>query len=200
MRIIVISPEARDPREVPVLAALLAAGLGRYHVRKPGLARDELRAFLQALPESWLPKVALHGHADLAAEFGLGTHERDADPEAGAGSRSCHDFRRIPELAGRHRTVLFGPVGASISKPGYGPRPDFPWDELRSVLRSGRRPGGGQVYAVGGVGAADLSRLADLGFDGAAVLGAVWRDRDPVRAFEGILAAAERKEAATRGA
>ena len=46
MRIIVISPESSDAREVPAMQGFLAAGLERYHVRKPAWSEAELEAWL----------------------------------------------------------------------------------------------------------------------------------------------------------
>ena len=94
----------------------------------------------------------------------------------------------------------------SLTKPGYGPAADFPWDSLRTVLREARRrraagdDGSASVFAIGGVTANRLARCRELGFDGAAVLGAVWNDSDPLRAFGRIRDAAARLEAARHAA
>jgi thiamine-phosphate pyrophosphorylase len=42
------------------------------------------------------------------------------------------------------------------------------------------------VFALGGVAVGKLARVRALGFDGAAVLGAVWQAADPVAAFEAL--------------
>jgi len=52
--------------------------------------------------------------------------------------------------------------------------------------------GSARVLAIGGVTAERLGRCGELGFDGAAVMGAVWNGPDPVRAFAGILSASEK--------
>jgi thiamine-phosphate pyrophosphorylase len=94
---------------------------------------------------------------------------------------------------------MFGPVFPSLTKADYGPAPDFPWNELQGILR-GRDGRSARVLAIGGVTAARLGRCAEMGFDGAAVMGAVWNEPDPVRAFAGILGASEKLGAACHAA
>jgi thiamine-phosphate pyrophosphorylase len=209
MRIVVISPPSTDPREIPAMGGFFAAGLGRYHVRKPAWTERELEAWLGGLPAPWLPRLVLHGHPALVGRLGLGgRHDRDgAGPAApGAVSRSCHGLPSLRRLLGTGGSVLFGPVFPSLSKPGYGPAPDFPWDELRAILTDGRRaddpgsPGRARVLAIGGVTAGGLGRCRELGFDGAAVLGAVWNGPDPAAAFAAVRDAAAGLEGARHAA
>lgn len=184
MRIVVISPESEDPRELPAMEGFFAAGLERYHVRKPAWSPGRLEAWLGSLPPAWRPQLVLHQHHSLAARLGTGAHDRDLDaaPAPGAVSRSCHGVASLQRNLALYGSILFGPVFASLSKDGYGPAADFPWDELAALL-SARNPGDARVLAIGGVTAAGLARCGELGFDGAAVLGAVWNAREPVAAF-----------------
>ncbi|MFA5058378.1 MAG: thiamine phosphate synthase [Opitutaceae bacterium] len=227
-----ISPEHDDPREIAVLGALFATGLERYHVRKPHWNAEQLAVWLRALPRAWYPRLVLHQHHELVAEFGLGgRHWRDesrgypktlarrtivgarscralnqgrskpaplrpsfgfrtAPNDGGFTSRSCHDLATLRAALGRYDSVFFGPMFSSISKPGHGPRPELSLAELSALLA--RRTSAEQrtaVLALGGVTAQNLSRCRDLGFDGAAVLGAVWQAPDPVDAFHKLQAA-----------
>jgi thiamine-phosphate pyrophosphorylase len=205
MRIVVISPETRDPREIPAMERFFAAGLERYHVRKPSWTARELEEWLALLPEAWRPRIVLHGHQPLVERLGLGgRHERDGEPGdpsvPRAVSRSCHDLPTLRRLLGEGGSILFGPVFPSISKPGYGPAADFPWYGLWALLKQRRRAfaadAGAQarVLAIGGITAERLGRCAEVGFDGAAVHGAVWGDPDPARAFSRIRDEASRLE------
>jgi thiamine-phosphate pyrophosphorylase len=72
MKLVVISPEHEDPREVAVLGGLLEAGLERYHVRKPGWSAEKLEAWLRALPTDWRPHLIPHTHHELVDRLGLG--------------------------------------------------------------------------------------------------------------------------------
>jgi thiamine-phosphate pyrophosphorylase len=245
MKLAIISPEHDDPRETAVLGALLAAGLERYHVRKPHWPAAQLEAWLRALPAEWRSRLVLHQHHELVATFGLlGRHWRDRDshyaqpsfrgahasrvpdrasrpvandrrdadhslrdtgaPLQGAladgvrsgvrlamfTSRSCHDLATLRAALGPYDSVFFGPVFPSISKPGYATQLTaqvercFPPNEISSLLNS--RTSGERrttVLALGGITADRLPQIRALGFDGVAVLGAIWQAADPVAAF-----------------
>lgn len=245
MKLVVISPERFEPREVTVLEGLFAAGLERYHVRKPAVSASELHAWTLALPASWRPRLVLHQHHELVAQLGLGgRHWRDdamgnssrvlqrsraagsavwlegrrtasrADRGAVADaaprrvparrhgevtSRSCHDLSILRAALGRYDAILFGPVFPSISKPGHAPTGQWSASELAELLRG--RTGGERrtaVFAVGGVTAARLGEARALGFDGAAVLGAVWQAKDPLAAFLNLQSACQDPSAAAR--
>lgn len=200
MRIVVISPESADPREVPAMGGFFEAGLERYHVRKPSWTEPELEAWLRALPVGWRPRIILHQHHALVQVLGLGgRHEKGESRRADGASRSCHDLPSLRRHMLAFGQVMFGPVFPSLTKPGYAPAADFPWTELRAVLRGRGGHAGARVLAIGGITAGRLGRCAELGFDGAAVMGAVWNGPDPVREFAGILGASE-KLGATRHA
>ncbi len=196
--LVVVSPESDDRRERTVLADLLAAGLVRYHVRKPGWSERRLEAWLRELPSEWRPRLVLHGYQELALRLALGgRHWPDAeapvDPPPGAVlcSRSCHGLAALEGSLGRYDSVLFGPVFPSLSKPGYGPRGDASMDALSRLLEASRGVGRRtSVLAIGGVTAERLPAVRALGFDGAAVLGAIWQAEDPLRAFEELRRAA----------
>ncbi len=203
MRIVVISPESEDPREAAAIDGLLASGLELYHVRKPSWTGAEIESWLRRLPQGWRKRLILHGHPEIAAGLGLGGHhdrDRTDHPSRAGFSRSCHDLASLRRHLPAYRAILFGPVFPSISKPGYRPAPDFPWEGLKALLARKKLESGARVLAIGGVSAARLARCKDLGFDGAAVLGAVWRERDPVAAYAGIRDAAAKLEAARHAA
>ncbi|MGC4072237.1 MAG: thiamine phosphate synthase [Nibricoccus sp.] len=206
-----ISPEGEDVREVPVLTAMLAAGLERYHVRKPSWSRDMLAEWLQSLPERWRGKLVLHQHHDLVDEFKLcGRHWRDdgtalLEPPAISvapfkgmdrsspgvwASRSCHDLETLRSLLGRYDSILFGPVFPSISKLGYKPSGTLSLNELYQMLRHRTSyQKHTEVIALGGLTAATAPRCRNFGFDGVATLGAIWQSADPLRAFSEIQSA-----------
>jgi thiamine-phosphate pyrophosphorylase len=220
MKLVMISPERDDPREIAVLGALFAAGLERYHVRKPRWLAAQLETWLRALPTEWRTRLVLHQHHELVATLGLGgRHWRDEKGGAacpqdalslsavasakadalsllrqgfeGQGStrstftsRSCHDLATLRATLGQYDSMFFGPVFPSISKPGHGLSDNFSTSGLSSLLSS-RTPNERRttVLALGGVTAERLPQVRALGFDGVAVLGAVWQADDPVAAF-----------------
>ncbi len=201
MQIVVISPEAEDPREVRAMEGFFAAGLERYHVRKPAWTGAALESWLLRLPREWASGIVVHGHGPLAARLGFAAHDRDepGNPAASGASRSCHSVPSLQRHLPHYRAILFGPVFPSLTKVGYGPAVDFPWEELKSVLGK-RAPGDARVLGVGGITSSGLARCRELGFDGAALLGAVWNQDDPVAAYAGARDEAARLEAARHAA
>jgi thiamine-phosphate pyrophosphorylase len=200
MQVIVISPEGADTREIAAMGGFFGLGLDRYHVRKPAWSLAELESWLCGLPRDWRPRIVLHQHHALVARLGLGgAHEKDVAGSTGgsAASRSCHEVAALRASLGTYEYVIFGPVFPSLSKIGHGPAPDFPWDELRSALSVAPR---GRVLAIGGIDEGGLGRCLELGFDGVAVLGAVWNAPDPAQAFARIRDAAGKLEAARHAA
>jgi thiamine-phosphate pyrophosphorylase len=178
------------------MEGFFAAGLERYHVRKPTWGAQELEAWLRALPVTWRPRIVLHQHHPLVGALGLGGRHEKGDSQRAAGpSRSCHDLPSLRRYMKAFGQVIFGPVFPSISKEAYNPPPDFPWQELKALLKGRGAQGSARVLAIGGITAAGLGRCVELGFDGAAVHGAVWSDPDPVRAFREIVDAANKLEA-----
>jgi len=233
MKLVIISPEHDEPREIAVLGVLLAAGLERYHVRKPHWSVAQLETWLRALPAEWRSRLVLHSHHELVARLGLGGHHwrdekvgrvipnpplqplptpenrrvKDNAPYLPITSRSCHDLATLRAVLGHYDSVFFGPVFPSISKPGYTTEltvqvergvptrslnnedlnasgRHVPPSEIYSLLNSRtaneRRT---TVLALGGVTAERLPQVRAFGFDGVAVLGAVWQADDPVAAF-----------------
>jgi thiamine-phosphate pyrophosphorylase len=220
MIVVLISPEADDPRERSVLEAVMSdadVAPERYHLRKPNWPVAKTEAWLQEVPAEWRRRVVLHGPPELARRFGLwGAHAKDG--MAGDGrfrSTSRHEWWALQEAVGRFDSVFFGPVFESISKRGYGREVRADQAELSEFLQARRRDFGAagaggadperggrrtQVIAVGGVTAPRLERCAELGFDGAAVLGTVWAAADPVAAWTEVAAAAAKLERAHHAA
>jgi thiamine-phosphate pyrophosphorylase len=199
MKLVVISPPEDRVHEHRVCLALFQAGLARYHLRKPHWTEAATSTWLEALPRPWRSRVVLHAHHDLRARLGAGgVHFRDdgtapTDPATGGfTSRACHSAEAVAGALGRYHAVLVGPVFASHSKPGYGPLPQEARDKLRALLAA-RTPAQQrtEVIAIGGIDARSLPRCRAMGFDGAAVLGAIWDAPDPVATFLDLKATAD---------
>lgn len=196
MNLVLISPERDRSDEIGVVVELFAAGLERYHVRKPYSSAVDLAHWIGHVPPHWRDRLVLHQHHELVPRFQLGgLHFKDDIAEYPTSvvlpstpglilSRSCHDLSRLQSNLGRYDSVLFGPVFSSISKPGYGPCTDGLREEVGALLHSRtaerRRT---KVFAIGGITAENAGRALDFGFDGVAILGAVWSAKDPIRAF-----------------
>ena len=207
--LLLVSPEAEDAREQTVLASLFAAGLTSYHLRKPMWSREQLAAYLRAVPVEFHPRIVLHSHHDLAEEFHIGgVHNADKGRAGPLGpprtplsfayptgapsgralpsilhSRAVHDLIELRIALDSYDRLLVSPIFPSFSKPGYGPSAQFPEADLRAALALPRRA---EVIALGGIDASRIAGCRELGFDGVAVLGAVWLASDPVRAYSAL--------------
>ena len=187
LALLVISPESEDDREHATLAGLFAAGLTSYHLRKPTWSRAQIATWLRALPAQFHPRLVLHTHHDLATEFTLGgLHDREEpNPKCHLigdtfRSRAVHDQPTLRASLDTYDRLLVSPIFPSFSKPSHAPDARLAPAELKSVLALPRHA---EVIALGGIDASRIPACRELGFDGVAVLGAIWQAADPVRAF-----------------
>lgn len=167
------------PGEAEILIRLFQAGLSRLHLRKPAASQAELRALLTSLPAIYHPRIVLHDHFNLAAEPAFadhlgGLHLNRRNPAvlqgyAGGVSRSCHSLEEVAEKKA-FDYVFLSPIFPSLSKQGYGR--GFPPTLLREATRAGLIDE--RVIALGGISTATIPQLAETGFGGVAVLGALW--------------------------
>ena len=111
-----------------------------------------------------------------------------ASATAAAVSTSFHTLPDLGVCRGEVDYCFLSPIYASISKPGYGEAAFPDPGELAGGLAGSRYP----VLALGGVTRDKFGELAELGFAGAALLGAVWAAEDPLAAWEAAVAEAAR--------
>lgn len=175
--LIVLTPPKMLRYEARAIMALLDAGADFIHLRKPGYSSDELQQFLKDIPVAYRGRLSVHYHHRVGREAGLGgLHESGSYQVEGhcalRQSRSCHSLTEAAALPSHFRYAFLSPIFNSISKEGH--RAAFKSDELRHFLQ-GRPPLSPQVVALGGVHSGNVSLVQELGFGGAALLGAVWR-------------------------
>lgn len=175
--LIVLTPPKMLRHEARAITALLDAGADFIHLRKPGYSSTELQRLLEGIPTAYRGRLSVHYHHRVGREEGVGgLHEsgryqveRDC---ALRHSRSCHSLPEVAALPSHFRYAFLSPIFNSISKKGYSAA--FESDDLQRFLRS-RPPLSPQVVALGGVHAGNVTHVQELGFAGAALLGAVWR-------------------------
>lgn len=162
------------PGEAEILEGLLAAGLEKLHLRKPGAGEEAIEGLLQQITPRWRSRLVLHGGRKL---WGLATRygvpqvhcplnelagERSAETSA-----SLHSWEEMKEIERAGLAYVFmSPVFDSISKQGH---------TANSLLL--QRPAGPYPCKVIGLGGIDMDTIGELirgGWDGAAVLGWIW--------------------------
>jgi len=151
-----------------------AGGDALLQLRMPGAAQEDVRRMAEHAIAAAPPArefLLVNHDIELARELGIGVHlkaaqlrelrERPLPHEAWVGA-SCHDAEEL-ELAARLGAdfATLSPVNATASHPEAVP---FGWERFAQLVADARLP----VYALGGVGPADLDRARAAGAQGVA--------------------------------
>lgn len=177
MKLITITVEQLFEGEGALINRLFAEGLDTLHLRKPAASAQDIRLLLGQIEAQFHPRIVLHDHFVLTEEFALkGVHLNRRNPVAEAHnalsvSKSCHSLAELTN-AKAYNYVFLSPIFNSISKRGY--HKAFTDEELYAARRDGLIHS--NVYALGGVSAAEVPLAAHYGFGGVVVLGALWGD------------------------
>lgn len=190
--VIVISNPTAITDEHAIIQQLFDEGLEIFHIRKKEFSENEMRTFIEQIPEKYLSRIVLHSHYHLAEEYNLkGIHVPvDFNSEASKRSLSVsfHSLDEVEKFNTKFDYGFLSPVFDSISKEGYKSKFDF--SELktylanRKVLNNGTE--NGHVIALGGIDEDKIDIVKELGFSGIALLGAIWQSENPVEKFKRI--------------
>ncbi len=190
MKLIVISDSISFEKELKVLPLLFEEGLSIFHLRKPEWNDQKMFEYLMNVPEQYRDRIVIHSYFHLAKKFALrGVHMGFQSSKNHAEviypsfkkSASCHSYEEVrmakqilPDL----QYVFLSPIFDSISKPGY--LSNFDQNELTHFVSEEKDVA---VIALGGVTVSHVEECKKYGFDGVAVLGAIWTKSDPLNAF-----------------
>ena len=130
-------------------------------------------------------KIVIHSHYKLAKEFNLkGVHltektrkEKRTNPSLKIISTSYHTTTAILKSRRKYEYVFLSPIFDSISKKGY--KSNFDLEELNPFLKQKKN-----IVALGGINAKNIKIVKQAGFSGAAVIGAVWQSKNPVKSYK----------------
>lgn len=188
------------PHETLLLNNMMQEEWDFLHVRKPDYSKEELINFLEMIPD-FHHKVVLHSHYELIREFDLAginlnqkmlasisnpdeltsaCDTRELSLQSGEirvfgmkpdlVSYSAHGFTEIQQLNFNTDYLFLSPIFDSISKNGY--RSEFNDREiLKSFLQNQKR----KIIALGGIDNDRIEICENLGFDGYAMLGYIWK-------------------------
>ncbi len=163
--------------EIEAVEELMLSNQVYFHWRKPDMDDSAYEELLRQLPEALFERIFLHSAYHLANEFefaGLhfSTPKRNIANNIESSmfkSTSCHSLEKLIDLKSDFKQFFLSPVFDSISKQGY--RAGFHPKELSDFLKIKRKT---KIIALGGIAAGNITKVKEMGFDGAAVLGAVW--------------------------
>ncbi len=189
--LLVISNPTPVANEASLINRLFDEGLPVLHLRKPESSLKEVTLLLQDINPVHYPKIALHQHHSLAGNFGISRlHYTEAARKAVCQetlsqqrgeyivSTSVHSLADYQGLAEYFDYAFLSPVFNSISKPGYQA-------QAFSLKKSDKKMYT-NLIALGGVDERNCRKAYEMGYDGIAVLGAVWHTEDTINAFKAI--------------
>ncbi len=194
MKIILIThPEYLDD-EHSFINQMFEKGLCLLHLRKPEYDREDLSGYLDDIRPEFHSRIVIHSCYDMVHDYNLkGIHitgvnmgekrdiiSRFRKREDISISISYHALEDLDDSNTGIDYIFLSPVFDSISKKDYKAR--FNHAELARALK---RSNAG-VIALGGCSKDNIRKIKELGFSGAAVLGAVWNSHDPVGSFLAI--------------
>ena len=189
MKVIVFSSPEKTAKEHELINLLFEEGIDYFHLRKPELGKEDFEEFLKGIKPRFLKKVILHAHFELLKKYNLGgvhlsrhylqglkekAEENKFIKELKAKglnvSRSAHSLEELKTISSAYGYVFLSPVFNSISKENYAS--NFAEAELKQGLKEKKT----EIIALGGVDDSKIEKVKELGFDGFAVLGYVWKE------------------------
>lgn len=194
--LLVISNPVEIDNEFEQANGLFEAGLECFHLRKPDFSKEEYLDALMQIKPSYLRRVMLHDHYELAVKYNIGGFHltRKSLEQAPAVlkelfkvakakglklSSSLHSVQGLDQAPTAFDYLLLSPVFDSISKPGY--KASINLDDISPILQD--RNFKTRIMALGGINIDNLEIVNQAGFDGGAVLGAVWKSADPLEKY-----------------
>lgn len=179
--------------DLSLLPRLADAGVDGFQVRDKAASTRELVALTRVVRDSVEPAgatVVVDDRLDVALATGAhGVHLGAEDLPIGLATAvaghlvvgaTCRDRASVERAAADGAAYVgFGPVFATSSKAGL-PAPLGP-DAVAGA--SGVLP----LLAIGGITVGRVAQVVDAGAHGVAVLGAIWREPDPVRAAKELV-------------
>ena len=187
-KIIVVSSPDNLSGEGAIINELFDAGLHHFHLRKPSSSEMEIQHIIDEVSPKYHDKIILHHKLNLAKDNNLKRlHINYSFFKTNGLSRelrkkfkfscSVHSWKEYQEVKDIVEYVFISPVFDSISKPDY----------VASIqLHEVPKDKGAEIIALGGINCDNIVIAKEIGFDGAAVLGAIWEN--PLKAKDNFLA------------
>ena len=184
MKLIVVSSPDQVNDEASIINELFELGLEYFHIRKPSDTAEQVRKLIDGIEPEYYPCISLHQHHSLAEEFGIKRLHYTENERSKLKnntleglitngfilSTSIHDLSLLASLK-EYYYVFFGPVYNSISKQGY-----------KSVLPPGFKLSATKasplIIGIGGIEANNMDSIKKMNFDGAAILGSIWKNTE----------------------
>jgi len=192
MQLVVISNEVFFDGEAEIINQIFKEGLEYFHLRKPASSEKDIASFIDQIKTDFHHRISLHYHHNLASEFGIKRlhftekernnhqlkHYQNLVDKGYFLTTSVHSVQDLKDLSKSFSYTFLSPVFDSISKSNYK---GFTTTDF--TLNDAVKPT--KVIALGGVNEDNISKLKSMNFNGAAVLGYLWKT--PQTAIENFL-------------
>ncbi len=189
--IVVFTSESIVPKEAYIINHLFEEGLEVLHLRKPNKSLSECSNLINSIETKFHDRIMIHQHHVLTEKYNLkGIHFKESDRiHLGDNmydhikymklngfeiSTGFHDISTLLEQAYAFNYVFLSPIYNSISKEGYNGK-KFDFERLKKRKE--------KIFALGGINKTNISEVFKMGFDGSAVLGAVWKSDNPIATY-----------------
>ena len=180
--LIVLSDSDFKQNETAIINQLFHEGLDLLHLRKYGANEKSLVELIAGIKKEYHARLVLHHQHEWGRSIGLKRfHYSEKDRELWKSqswsgianeeiySTSVHDLETFNELEPHFSYAFISPVFDSISKTDY---------KAVTFDLSKRRNNHAKLIALGGVRSDNVNQVFQMGFDGAALLGAIWNSND----------------------
>ena len=197
MKVVLISCPYAIDNEIDFINRMFEEGLDTFHLRKPDYNETQLIEYIDGINPVFHSRIKIHSCFELLKHYSLGgihipvamtekSNIIDLKKKDISISSSFHSFEEVKRKNKYIDYAFLSPVFDSISKKKY--KSKFNYYELRKVLVLANT----KMIALGGCKSGNLIQVKQLGFSGAAVLGAVWDSTSPFDSYIEIKKTAEK--------
>lgn len=195
MKLIVITGSKTLPDEPSMVTKMFEDGLMTLHLRKPKLTTQEMREYIEEIPEYFHDRIIIHSHHILAAKFNLkgihftATHLSKKWKYFFTRLRlrlkfvklyKTRSYKRLTNIHSKEEHAfdyfLMGTVFNNLTGELYG---GFYEEALISALKNSDK----KIVARGGITDKVIAKSYNYGFDGIAFNSYIWDTENPCAQF-----------------
>lgn len=192
--IIIITSPFNFPNETELINFFLNKGTAAIYLRKDNYPNGFIKSFFERIKNEYHKKIILPFSVvdDLIYEkykpiihfkekerLVEKLHNTNADAIL---STSIHDFSELENISKRFNYIFYSPVFESISKINYKPKLSI--EEIIPKVKNFKlQISNSKLIALGGIDDENILQIKNAGFDGVALLGAIWEKENQKEMF-----------------
>jgi thiamine-phosphate pyrophosphorylase len=198
MKLIVISRSKNFIDDGKIIRQLMENGVEHFHLRKPSMSTNDMRALIESIPEPFHNRIVIHSHHQLAAKYSLGGIHLTAIHRkrkfstwwrirrlriAVANPIISTSFQKLGHVYESKRNYSYAFLGALFDRLTGNFSAGYNVHSVTAAVRKSKSP----LIARGGINAQHIELCRDIGFSGVALASSVWDQPDPITAWTKIL-------------